>query len=40
MAVETTEISFADLEKAETDHLKMLARMIRLELEKRKKAGK
>ena len=40
MAVDTAEVSFADLEKAATDHLKMLARMIRLELEKRKKAGK
>ena len=40
MAIETAEISFADLEKAATDHLKMLVRMIRLELEKRKRAGK
>jgi len=40
MAVDTAEVSFADLEKAATDHLKMLARMIRLELDRRKKGGK
>lgn len=40
MAIETSEISFADLEKADTAHLKLLARMIRVELDRRKKSGK
>jgi hypothetical protein len=40
MAVDTAEVSFADLEKAATEHLKMLARMIRLELLRRKSSGK
>ena len=35
MPTNTAEISFADLEQAKTDHLKILARMIRLELERR-----
>ena len=35
MAVNAAELSFADLEAAQTEHLKMLLRMIRLELERR-----
>ena len=35
MAINAAELSFADLEAAQTEHLKMLGRMIRLELERR-----
>jgi hypothetical protein len=37
---EILDISFADLEKATTAHLKILSRMIRLELQRRAGSGK